>query len=288
MILEKIIGTCKNFVGRALSKSVVSDEENEPTPNNYDAYIEKNWNQGYFFWNEKGIVQMKLKDYEVAIAFFDKALSQEGLGRSFDLGYGFATTYQHRGKCKFELNLKEEAKNDFKRAEDIFERVEDIRDRTIIYKARTKPPIWMFIQNANHVKQKIEYTIRDCTSVIDNTPITPRPIRTMVYNWLERGKALWKNEEFERAHKDFSSVINFNSDNKDALFYRGITSNELGDYESALIDFNRLTELEPDKQLYDKGVSLYVLGRYDEALKEFGSNKTAYDIVIKKLKKRGM
>ncbi|GAA3609604.1 hypothetical protein Q4Q39_17040 [Flavivirga amylovorans] len=68
----------------------------------------------------------------------------------------------------------------------------------------------------------------------------------------------------------FTKVLELDSKNLDAYFYRGIAKNDLGDYHGAIVDYSKIIVLKPDADTYyNRGNSRY-------SLKDFVGAKNDY------------
>ena len=68
----------------------------------------------------------------------------------------------------------------------------------------------------------------------------------------------------------YSQVIDLDSKNLDAYFYRGLAKNDLGDYSGAIVDYSKIILLQPDADTY------YNRGNARYSLKDFVGAKEDY------------
>ena len=82
-------------------------------------------------------------------------------------------------------------------------------------------------------------------------------------------KAL-KETDLNQRIELFSEVIKLEPKNFDAYFYRGITKNDLGDYNGAIIDYSKIIVFEPDADTYyNRGNSKYSLEDFEGAKEDY-------------------
>lgn len=84
---------------------------------------------------------------------------------------------------------------------------------------------------------------------------------------LSRGVAYLRTEQFDKAIKDFGSVLTINSNNVRAYFYRGIAYMANNDFEISIRDFDKTIELKPDygEAFFARGSAYAQLGNVYEA-----------------------
>ncbi|MDD7886630.1 tetratricopeptide repeat protein [Flavivirga sp. 57AJ16] len=69
----------------------------------------------------------------------------------------------------------------------------------------------------------------------------------------------------------FTKVLELDSKNLDAYFYRGIAKNDLGDYHGAIVDYSKIIVLNPDADTYyNRGNSRYSLKDFVGAKSDYG------------------
>ncbi len=93
------------------------------------------------------------------------------------------------------------------------------------------------------------------------------------------GLKRYKEGDLKSALVYFTSAIEGGIDDFDILYYRGMCHLDNGDYEAALIDFEVLVRKESSKPewRFRRGVALYKLHRYPEALEDMASIPEDHD-----------
>lgn len=79
-----------------------------------------------------------------------------------------------------------------------------------------------------------------------------------------------KQKEYSKAKTVYDAILTLRPKEKDAYYYRGVVSMELGDYQGAVEDFDAVISLDPDN--YDRVIDIYQIMEehgYKEAGKEF-------------------
>lgn len=86
-------------------------------------------------------------------------------------------------------------------------------------------------------------------------------------NWI-RGKELLCELDYSGAIGKFTSILQSQPENSDALELRALAFFHLGDFEKSLADCNRALEISPDKAelLLQRGSTWAMLGKTDESL----------------------
>lgn len=98
---------------------------------------------------------------------------------------------------------------------------------------------------------------------------TPKDAYSDLY--LRRARLYYKTGDLNEAWYDFSTHINFFSQDFDAYNERGIVSYDLMDYETALNDYDAAIDLTKEKDyiFYNRALAYYALERYYEAIDDF-------------------
>ena len=88
--------------------------------------------------------------------------------------------------------------------------------------------------------------------------------------YLQRGNAYFNLKEYESAIEDYEKTIELNPENVAAYFNRGILYFEQGKYELAIKDYEKAIQLNPDFKTYNnRGVSYSTLGKYNLAIQDY-------------------
>lgn len=67
-----------------------------------------------------------------------------------------------------------------------------------------------------------------------------------ISKYILLGKNNYKNEQFEKAIKNFTKVLDYDKNNLSAIFYRGLCYIKLEHFQSAIKDLSNLIQLKPD------------------------------------------
>lgn len=111
-----------------------------------------------------------------------------------------------------------------------------------------------------------------------------------VSEYIARGQASLKADEWEPAYVDFNEAIKLDPKNAEAYRFRGATFYKLGDSKSALQDYNQAIALDPNNsELYlnrgilqaDDGDSTNALADLDEAIRLNPKNAMAFHMRAK-------
>ncbi len=102
------------------------------------------------------------------------------------------------------------------------------------------------------------------TDAIDKYELAPR-------TYAHRGKAYYKNDQYEKAMIDFSKYISIKDDNYESYYDRGLCYFNLKKYDEAIKDYTMSIKLNPKyiDSYYNRGIVYNDLGRYEEAIKDY-------------------
>ncbi|HIJ83788.1 MAG TPA: tetratricopeptide repeat protein, partial [Magnetococcales bacterium] len=92
------------------------------------------------------------------------------------------------------------------------------------------------------------------------------------WSYYNRGRLYSAQGRHEVAIDDFSAFIRFRRDYEPAYLHRGRSWMATTSYQQALVDFYESLRLKPENNTearFFRGVSLYLLERYDEAISDF-------------------
>ena len=90
-------------------------------------------------------------------------------------------------------------------------------------------------------------------------------------DYFSLGVDAHQKQEFERAIKYYSTVIELNPDDANAYNNRGAARSNLGDYKGAIEDYDKATELNPDYvgAYNNRGAARSKLGNYKGAIEDY-------------------
>src|SRR5262249_50177691 len=93
------------------------------------------------------------------------------------------------------------------------------------------------------------------------------------YAWVieNRGEIYEEMGKYEEALADFNRVIELDPENTEIIKKCGTTYCLMGKFEEALADFNRAIELDPEnaETIEYRGDTFRAIGKYEEALAEY-------------------
>lgn len=78
-------------------------------------------------------------------------------------------------------------------------------------------------------------------------------------------------EKYEESVADYNAILRRDAEDIDALYYRGVVYETMGNLEAAIADFTTVLRLDPNhvKASYARGACLNVKGEYAEAISTF-------------------
>ena len=87
---------------------------------------------------------------------------------------------------------------------------------------------------------------------------------------LEKGKALFEKQEFEKAIEELNSFLSTNQNNADALYTRAICYRKIQEFEKSVADFTSILKRLPNEPtlLCDRGISHFHNKNIDAALND--------------------
>ncbi len=90
--------------------------------------------------------------------------------------------------------------------------------------------------------------------------------------WYNRGVTLGELGRYDDAIKTYDKALEIRSENDQAWTNRGVALGRLGRYEEAITSVDKALEIKPDndRAWTNRGVALGSLGRYEEALTSYG------------------
>lgn len=189
--------------------------------------------------NYLGLIESKLKNPRLAIAYLDSAIKLDNKEPDF---------YVNRGLAK-----------------------EAIQDSSayLDYEAALR-------LNANHTlaKHNLEaYMAKNNINISEEDRLT-RTIEvdsTMLYPYLERAQQRYESGYFKGALEDYDQALNLNPADPEIWFARGLTKEKLKDYEGAFSDYTKAIDLKEDyaKVWLSRGNVLLKLERYNDAIEDY-------------------
>ncbi len=114
-----------------------------------------------------------------------------------------------------------------------------------------------------------EAVIADCTRVIESGQLS----QPNLANALLRRAGLYRAKgDLTLERNDLDHALRLKPEYAAALYDRGITSYAIGEYDNAILDFDAVIRLRPDFAMsYDsRGKAYAVKGHYDRAIEDFG------------------
>lgn len=87
---------------------------------------------------------------------------------------------------------------------------------------------------------------------------------------IEEGKKLMDENEFEKAHGVWKSILSKDEFNLEALFFQAITLRKLGNYTESLKHFDTIINLSPSNASFysERGVTLFHAKEFKASLKD--------------------
>ncbi|BBM84851.1 tetratricopeptide repeat protein [Candidatus Uabimicrobium amorphum] len=208
----------------------------------YSLQIKNNPNNDLAY-NNRGSLYKNLKQYEKALADYNKAIA---------IDPDNFVAYKNRGILYQDLKQYEKALADYNKAIDIDpNNFEAYNNRGLLYK---------------HLKQ-YEKALADY-----NKTIVIDPNNSFAYN--NRG-ALYKDlKQYEKALADHNKAIALEPNNFKAYNNRGALYKDLKQYEKALADYNKTIAIDPNnsKAYNNRGALYKYLKQHEKALADY--NKT--------------
>jgi tetratricopeptide (TPR) repeat protein len=192
-----------------------------------------------FVYNYLGLIEYKMKNPRLAIAYYDTAIRMESKEPDF---------YVNRGLAKETLN-----------------------DSTAIVEfeiaLRLNPNHTLAKHNLEaHQAKKIQVM-----SVEDRLTRTIEADSTMLYPYIERAQQRFESGYFEGALDDYNQAAELAPNNFEILFARGLTKEKLKNYDGAFSDYTKAIEIKENypKAWLSRGNVLLKLERYDDAIEDY-------------------
>ena len=191
-------------------------------------------------WHKKGLIHQMGKEYEQAIASYDRALEFKPDDHQ---------AWYNRGIALGNLGRLAEAIASFDRALEI------------------KPDYheaWFIRGVVLNNLGRYEEAIASYARALEIKPDKHEA-------WNNRGIALFNLGRFEEAIASYDKALEIKPDYHQAWNNRGFALADLGRFEEAIASFDRALEIKPDKHeaWYNRGVALDDLGRFEQAIASY-------------------
>ncbi|WP_430012826.1 tetratricopeptide repeat protein [Microcystis ichthyoblabe FBCC-A1114] len=225
-------------------------------------------------WHEKGLIHQMGKEYEQAIASWDRAL---------EFKPDFHEAWNNRGNALDDLGRLEQAIASYDRALEIkpdyhdawynrgnalddlgrFEQAIASYDRALEIKPDYHEA-WNNRGNALGNLGRFAEAIASYDQALEIKPDDP-------YAWNNRGIALDNLRRFEQAIASYDRALEIKPDYHQAWNNRGIALRNLRRFEQAIAAFDRALEFKPDyhKAWNNRGIALRNLRRFEQAIAAF-------------------
>jgi tetratricopeptide (TPR) repeat protein len=191
-------------------------------------------------YSRRGNTYLSFKDYQQAIADFDRAL---------ELDPNFAFAYRNRGWAYYWLKEYQRAFADFNHTLEL-----DPNDPYAYYRRG-----WAYARLKDY-----QQAIADFDRALELEPN---------FSWAHcgRGWAYYDQKDYQRALVDFNRALELDPNYTFASNGRGWVYYNLKAYQQALVDFNHVLELDPnDPYVYfRRGSAYHHLKNYQQALVDF-------------------
>ena len=186
-------------------------------------------------------VEFRRRKYELAIAYYDKAIN---------LDPNDAHTYYYRGCVYRSQEQHELAIENYDKAIDL-----TTEDHVEFYDERAR---------ANFSLKRYWSAIEDYSEAIRIFPNNGN-------YYYQRGLAKAAQKQYEAAIADYDEVIRIHPRHTELYRWRGFAKYELERYEAAIADYNEAIRIHPHdrKSYYQRGLAKYGLKQYKAAITDF-------------------
>ncbi len=118
-------------------------------------------------------------------------------------------------------------------------------------------------------KDMVEQAFKALEKAIESAPKDSRP-------HLLRAQILEAFDKYQRAVQSYSKAIDLDSQLAEAYQGRGSAHFKLGKIKASIDDFDKYIELRPKRKVshWQRGISYYYAGRYDDGSKQFEGYQT--------------
>jgi tetratricopeptide (TPR) repeat protein len=191
-------------------------------------------------WHKKGLIHQMGKEYEQAIASYDKAL---------EIKPDYHEAWYNRGVALGNLGRLEEAIASYDQA---------LEFKPDYHEAWNNRGI--ALRNLGRFEQAIASYDRALEFKPDKHEA-----------WNNRGNALFNLGRFEQAIASYDQALEFKPDYHEAWNNRGIALLNLGRFEQAIASYDRALEFKPDdpEAWNNRGNALANLGRFEQAIASY-------------------
>ena len=211
-----------------------------------------------FLYYNRGLTHVKLEKYQEAIPDFDYAI---------ELNPSFASSYNARGNALLNLYEYEKAIVDYNRAIEL---------------EREEPAGYYNRGRAYDKLKEYQRAIADFTNAVEldfrrGSVRNKKLLKGATY--LARGRVYSKLKDYQLAITDYKNALGsydqineVRSQKAETYLARGQAYVKLGMYQDAIADFNTVINLDPEYNhvgYKNKGLALYALQRYQEAINTF-------------------
>ena len=119
-------------------------------------------------------------------------------------------------------------------------------------------------------KGDLDGAIRLCDEII-NSPENEIPREVRAAAFVVRGNAHHEKGDFDRAISDFDKTTNLNPENAVAFYNRGNAYREKNDFDRAISNFNEAINLDPKyaAAFNNRGIAYQEKGDFDRAISDF-------------------
>lgn len=182
-------------------------------------------------YEKKGELNKAINDYTSAIELFSKDKDKTVL----------AKVHYNRGSIHFNKTNYDFAIKDFTKA------IELNPDFTDAYLNRG---------NAYFKNKKYDKAAQDFTKAIEIDSTSKNKITPILVEATKKqGHFYLRNKEYDKAIEEYTRAINFNTNDSDIYFERGVAFANKPDYPNAINNFNKAIELNPEnaKAYYNRG-----------------------------------
>ena len=227
--------------------------------------------KSYFYWRYLGFSYRELKQYDLALAAYDKVINQNpedfilyvergdvlhdsqnyqdaivSYSEAIKINSQHPWSYNNRGNTYYESKQYQQAVADYNQAIEINPNFADAyHNRGLVY----------------YDLQQYQQAISDYNKAIEINPNF-----ALAYNG--RGNTYIDLQQYQQAISDFTKAIEINPQFPDAYVHRGVTYYILQQYQQAIGDYNKAIEINPNFALAysNRGLAYYDLQQYQQAL----------------------